>query len=184
MSSDVIERISESLEKGTEVLLIVVPAERYVSTMVEILKYLSVDFETIYVTLNRPYSSVKKLLENRGIDPGKILFIDCITRQIGGEEIDDGRCMYLNSLDLSQIQVAIENAMNLLDSDKKFIYLDSLSTIALYKSAESLIRFIRYLTGTVRVKGFICTLFLVEKEMDDVYYSQISLMVDDLIEID
>ena len=184
MMAEVIDKIRKSIENGSEVLLVIAPAEKYVSTMIEVIKHISHDFEIIYVTLNRPYPSVKKLLEGNGIDISGFLFIDCITRQIGGEEMDGDRCIYLNSLDLSQIQVAIENAMNLLTSERKFIYLDSLSTIALYKSEESLMRFIRYLTGKVRVKGFVCTLFLVEKEMDDVYYSQLSLMVDDLVEVE
>ncbi len=182
--NEIAERIDEAIRMGAEILLITVSAKKYVKASLEIIKYLTKNAEGIFVTLNRPYSSMKRLMEKEGIDYGKIIFIDCITRQIGGEEIDGERCFYLNSPDPTQMQVAIEQAMNLITSENRFIYIDSLSTISLYKSFETLLKFIRYLTGKIRVKGFIGTIFSIEKEINDVYYSQIALMVDEVIEIE
>jgi hypothetical protein len=80
--------------------------------------------------------------------------------------------------------MAIEQAMDRIYAENRFIYIDSLSTISLYKSFETLLKFIRYITGKIRIKGFIGTIFSVEKEIDDIYYSQISLMVDEVIEVE
>ncbi len=182
--SEIAAKIDKAIKEGAEIILVTVDAKKYVKASLEILKYLTKNAEGIFVTLNRPYSSMKRLMEKEGIDYTKIIFIDCITRQIGGEEIDKERCFYLNSPDPTQMQVAIEQAMNLITAENRFIYIDSLSTISLYKSFETLLKFIRYLTGRIRIKGYIGTIFSIEKEIDDIYYSQIALMVDEVIEIE
>ena len=180
----VIERIEDALDRGAEILLIKVSAKNYVKVSVEILRYFSQIAEGIVVTLNKPYFSLKKMLVKEGVKVENIYFIDCITRQFGGEEIDPNRCFYLPSPDPTQLQIAIDRMMDLIQSDNRFIYLDSLSTISLYKSFESLIKFLRLLTGKIRVRGFTGTMFTLEKEMDESYYSQISLMCDEIIEVE
>jgi hypothetical protein len=184
ITKNVIERINEALERGAEILLIKVSAKNYVRVSVEILKYFSQIAEGIVVTLNKPYFSLKKMLAKEGVKLENLYFIDCITRQFGGEEVDPDRCFYLNSPDPTQLQIAIDRMMDLIKADNRFIYLDSLSTISLYKSFESLIKFLRLLTGKIRVRGFIGTMFTLEKEMDESYYSQISLMCDEIIEVE
>jgi hypothetical protein len=182
--SKVSEKLEESIESGAEIILVIVEAKKYVKTSLEILRFLTSFAEGVFVTLNRPYSSMKKLMEKEGIDYSKIIFIDSITRQLGGEEIDIERCRYLNSPDPTQMQIAIEQAMDMISAENRFIYIDSLSTISLYKSFETLLKFIRYITGKIRIKGFIGTIFSIEKEIDESYYSQIALMVDEVIEVE
>ncbi|MCS7131054.1 MAG: DUF835 domain-containing protein, partial [Archaeoglobaceae archaeon] len=107
---------------------------------------------------------------------------DSITMQVGGEVLDEDKCFYLSSPDPVQLQVTIERAMDLITSNNRFIYIDSLSTISLYKSFETLIKFLRHITGKIRLRGFVGTIFTLEKEMDETYYSQITLMCDEVIE--
>ncbi|MDW7989735.1 MAG: hypothetical protein RMH75_03580 [Archaeoglobaceae archaeon] len=170
------------MENGAEIILVKLDAKNYVRISIEILKFLSSFAEGIYVTLNKPHFSLKKLLGKEGIDLRKLYFIDSITMQVGGEIIDEERCFYLNSPDPVQLQIAIERAMDLISSENRFIYIDSLSTISLYKSFETLIKFLRHITGKIRLRGFIGTIFTLEREMDEVYYSQITLMCDEVIE--
>lgn len=177
------ERIKEAIDNGAEIILVKVDAKSYVKVSLEIIKFFSSFAEGVYVTLNKPYFSLKKMLGKEGVDLNKLYFIDSITMQVGGEVIDEDRCFYLNSPDPVQLQVTIERAMDLITSDNRFIYIDSLSTISLYKSFETLIKFLRHITGKIRLRGFIGTIFTLEKEMDETYYSQITLMCDEVIEV-
>jgi hypothetical protein len=181
---DLVKRIDEALNRGAEIILIKVSAKNYVRVSVEILKHFSQIAEGIVVTLNKPYFSLRKMLEKEGVNVDSLYFIDCITRQLGGEEIDPERCYYLNTPDPTQLQIAIDRMMDNITADNRFIYIDSLSTISLYRSFESLIKFLRHLTGKIRIKGFVGTMFTLEKEMDESYYSQISLMCDEIIEVE
>ncbi|HID43467.1 MAG TPA: hypothetical protein EYP30_06815 [Archaeoglobaceae archaeon] len=62
------ERIDEAIKNGAEVILIRVSAKKYVEASLEIVKYLVKDSEGIFVTLNRPYSSMKKLMTKENIN--------------------------------------------------------------------------------------------------------------------
>ncbi len=183
-STDPTRKIKEALDRGAEIILVKVDSKHYLRVSLEIVKYFSEIAEGIYVTLNKPYYSLKKMFLKENINLGNIVFIDCITLQLGGKEVDTEKCLYLNSPDPTQLQVTIERAMDLITADNRFIYLDSLSTISLYKSFESLIKFLRHLTGKIRLRGFVGTIFTIEKEMEDSYYSQISLMCDEVIEVE
>ncbi len=183
-STNAVELIKEAIDSGAEIVLVKVDSKKYVKVSIEIVKYFTEMAEGIYVTLNKPYFSLKKLFIKEGIDLSKLVFIDCITLQLGGEMIDEDKCFYLNSPDPVQLQVTIERAMHLVTADNRFIYMDSLSTISLYKSFETLIKFLRHLTGKIRLRGFVGTIFTIEKEMNESYYSQISLMCDEIIEVD
>jgi len=181
-SSSLIERIKTALDRGAEIILVKVDAKNYVKVSLDIVKFFSSFAEGVYVTLNKPYFSLKRMFAKEGIDLSKLYFIDGITMQVGGDVIDEDRCFYLNSPDPVQLQVTIERAMDLITSNNRFIYLDSLSTISLYKSFETLMKFMRYVTGKIRLRGFVGTIFTLEREMDETYYSQISLMCDEVIE--
>jgi hypothetical protein len=177
-------RIKEAMDRGAEIILVKVDSKNYVKVSLDIVKYFSKIAEGVYVTLNKPYFSLKKMFLKEGINLDRIIFVDCLTRQLGGEEIDLDKCIYLNSPDPVQLQVAIERAMDLITAENRFIYLDSLSTISLYKSFETLIKFLRHITGKIRLRGFFGTIFTLEKEMEESYLSQISLMCDEVIEVD
>jgi len=183
-NTNAVELIKNAIDRGAEIIIVKVDAKKYVKVSLEIVKYFSEIAEGIFVTLNRPYFSLKKMLTKEGVDLKKLYFIDCITLQLGGEVVDEDRCFYLNSPDPVQLQVTIERAMDLVEAANRFIYLDSLSTISLYKSFETLIKFLRHLTGKMRLRGFVGTIFTLEKEMDESYYSQISLMCDEVLEVD
>jgi len=183
-NTTVVERIKEALERGAEIVLVKVESKKYTKISLEIIKYFTTIAEGIYVTLNKPYFSLRRMFEKEGVELSRLIFIDCLTRQLGGEEIDSERCIYLNSPDPTQLQIAIERAMDLITSENRFIYLDSLSTISLYKSFETLIKFLRHITGKIRLRGFVGTIFTLEKEMDESYYSQISLMCNEIIEVE
>lgn len=172
------------MKGGAEIVLVKVESKKYTKISLEIIKYFTTIAEGIYVTLNKPYFSLRRMFEKEGVELSRLIFIDCLTRQLGGEEIDSERCIYLNSPDPTQLQIAIERAMDLITSENRFIYLDSLSTISLYKSFETLIKFLRHITGKIRLRGFVGTIFTLEKEMDESYYSQISLMCNEIIEVE
>ncbi len=181
--TNLVERIDQALERGAEIILVKVDSKSYVKVNIGIIKHFTSIAEGVYVTLNKPYFSLKKTFQNEGIDLNKLIFIDCLTRQLGGEEIDPERCFYLNSPDPVQLQVTIERAMDMITAENRFIYMDSLSTISLYKSFETLIKFLRHITGKIRLRGFVGTIFTIEREMDESYYSQIFLMCDEVIEV-
>ncbi len=178
---NLIKRIENALSCGAEILLFKVSSKMYNEVVHEVLRYFTSFAEGVYVSLNKPCSSLKRLLSSAGVNVEKLVFVDCVSRQFSEEE--NGACIYVNSPDPVHIQVALKRAMNLVNSDFKFVFLDSLSTISLYKSNETLVKFVRQISGKLRTSGFIGLFFTLDGELDHTIYSQIFLMSDEVIEV-
>ncbi len=179
--TSLVKRLEEAPESGLEVILFKVSTKKFNEVRGAVLSYLTNFSEGVFVSFNKPCPSLKKTLRSSGVNVDNIVFVDCMTRLLGGTEEEN--CIYTNSPDPVYIQVALKRAMDRICSEFKFVYMESLSTLTLYNSEESLIKFVRQVTGKIRVSGFVGLLFTLENEMSDELYSQLYLMSDYAIEI-
>ncbi|MCK4714437.1 MAG: hypothetical protein KAT35_02595, partial [Candidatus Aenigmarchaeota archaeon] len=105
----------------------------------------------IYITVNRPYKSLTPLMQKEGIDSSRIFFIDLITKTEGDRPLREGNCIFMgNASNLTDLSVAISQAVSTNPKAKKFILLDSLSTMLIYNEAGSLSKFSHFLTSRLR----------------------------------
>ena len=147
------------------ILLITVDARAYQKAYVDVIKFLVNDhgIPGIYVTLNKPYEIMKRNLEGNNIDSRLIIFVDATSRVGGTKKIDN--CLCIGGPEkLSDMSVAIDQAVKALPTDEKFLIFDSLNTLSIFNSPATVARFIHFLAGKMRewkVKGVIITL---EKE--------------------
>ena len=175
------KRVFEEIRRGSEIILVKVNPKDYTSVLTETLKLLTSMYDGVYIALNKPTTSIIKHFERENVNVERLVFIDCITAQFGQpEEIDN--CIFLESPNPVQIAVYVERAVEMLKSNIRFVYMDSLSTISLYKSPETLIKFMRQLTGRLRIVGVIGVFFVINGEIETPYLAQISLMCDSIIE--
>ena len=97
-------------------------------------------YNGVYLSLNKPHSTVESILKRHGVSPGRMYYIDCITASIHSVDDDDsGSVFYLDHFDdlsqKSRILEAVEG-FALSVPDKKFFILDALRTILLYHEPE------------------------------------------------
>ncbi|AKG91463.1 hypothetical protein GAH_01232 [Geoglobus ahangari] len=178
------KRVFEEISRGNEVILIKTPVRSYFNVVYDVLRFLTSVSEGIYVSLSKPCFSIKKQLEREGVNVNRLIFVDCATKPFTGTVPSEGACVFIESPNPVQIAVYVEKAMNMVNSDLRFVYMDSLSTISLYKSPETLIKFMRQLTGRIRLKGFKAIIVVVENEIEPPYLAQLSLMCDSVIEVE
>jgi archaellum biogenesis ATPase FlaH len=139
-----------------------------------------------YVTFNRPYSTLKKAVEDQGLNLSKMFFIDLITESAGGkaEKSTGDRCFYVSSpKNLTELSILIEQAMLRLPKEKRFVFIDSISTMLIYNDADTVLRFIHSLTGKMRLLGITGIIFLLEKESDEKFLAQVAQFCDRVINI-
>ena len=139
-----------------------------------------------YVTFNRPYSTLKTSVEGQGLDVSRLFFIDLITESAGGkvERRADDRCFYVSSpKNLTELSILIEQAMLRLPREKRFVFIDSISTMLIYNDADTVLRFIHSLTGKMRLLGITGIIFLLEKESDEKFLAQVAQFCDRVITI-
>jgi len=138
-------------EEGSFVLL-ESPAESYFDYNIESIdNLLNEGFEGVYVSFQRPFNNVADSFIKQGIDLNKILIIDCATAFISEKKKKDPRCVNIRSdTEIDELVEIINRTLQQLRGCKKFVFVDSLSTIALYKSFSEVLNFPKYLLETLK----------------------------------
>ncbi len=168
------------------VVLLLVDLKSYQRTAIDAIKYLSKEesLPGVYVSVNRPYSSVRTTLLNEKIDVDTMIFIDAITKVSSGDTEKSSSCIYLDGPEnLTDFSISITEALSALKFKDKFLFFDSINTLLIYNDAESVSRFFHFLTSRIRqwqVKGLIVAL---DKKTDKGIISQISQFCDKVIDL-
>ena len=165
------------------IILITVDAKNYQKTAIDIVKFLVNEQGTpgVYVILNKPYEIMQRSLASNNIDPRLVIFIDATSRN---EVKKVENCLYIGSPEkLSDMSVAMDQAIKALPTAEKFLIFDSLNTLAIFNKPSTVARFIYFLTGKMRewkIKGVIITL---EKETDHALLDELTQFSDARIDI-
>lgn len=180
--------VTETFKKQTQtmgdyILLITVDAKNYQKTAIDVVRFLINEqhIPGVYVTLNKPYEIMHRNLKNNNIDPRFVIFIDAASN-VDVKKVEN--CLFIGSPEkLSDISVAMDQAINALPTTDKFLIFDSLNTLILFNKPATVARFIHFLTGKMRewkVKGVILTL---EKETDQSLLDELTQFSDARIDL-
>jgi len=180
--------INEALKDETEpgISLVLTTAKKYNEANVTLTEYMvnTKGIPGVYVTLNKPYRTMIKNLDGK-VDLRMLIFIDAITKSTGGKINKDDECLYLDTMqNLTDLGVAIDQAISAIPNDKKFLLFDSLSTLLIYSQVGSVSKFIHFLTGKIRALGVNGILLSLVHGEEDEFLSQISMFCDQTIYLD
>jgi len=170
------------------IVLINVNAQDYLKANTKILKVLANDDKLpgVYITINKPYKTMKNILEKEGVDTKQMYFIDCITKTAGGDISDKGeKVFYLDSpQNLTGLGVAMGEAIRSIPETDKYLFMDSLSTLLLYHNNGTVAKFSHFLTGKMRLWGLRGILMAIEKEADPEFSDQLAQFCDTVVTLD
>jgi KaiC/GvpD/RAD55 family RecA-like ATPase len=167
-------------------VLVLVGAKYYVDTNMQIIRYLTVEKKLpgVYVTINKPYKTIKRILEEAKIPTSRIIFVDAISNYAGSESKKTKDCVFIDTpADLTGISIAISEAVEALPTQNKFLFLDSLSTLLIYNSAGSVAKFAHFLTAKIRAWEITGIIISMEKETDKTLVNRLAQFCDHFIEI-
>ena len=160
------------------ILLITVDAKNYQKTAIDIVKFFVNEqgIPGVYVTLNKPYEIMQRSLLSNNIDQRLVIFIDVASRT-EAKKVEN--CLYIgNPEKLSDLSVAMDQAIKSLPTTDKFLIFDSLNTLSIFNNPNIVARFIHFLTGKMRewkIKGVIITL---EKETEQALLDELTQFSD------
>ncbi len=188
MSSSVRDNFKKGV-KGLQdyIVLAAADARKYQSARQDILRQLTLDEKLpgVYVALNKPYDIVLRELGKDKVDTRTIIFIDCITKTESGSKTKLENCIFINSPEkLTDIFVAMDQAVNSITSKEKFVFFDSINTLLLFNQQATVIRFAHQLVVKMRswkVKGIIMT---IEREAESELLDEITPFCDLRIDAD
>ncbi len=162
------------------VSLIVPNAQKFQTSAAEILGLLlKGKTPGIYVTLNKPYDVILRSVNKFKIDARLVIFIDGITNRTMNQKAKIQNCLFIGSPEkLSDLFVALDQAVAAIPMNDKFIIFDSVNTLSLFNAENIVARFIHQLVGKMRawkVKGIV---FSLQKDSDKVLLDELTPFCD------
>ncbi len=112
----------------------------------------------------------------------KLFFVDAISGVIGEKRAETKNCVVLRSpSSLTELGIVISKVC---DSKKsKFVMMDSLSTILVYNSQKTTVRFVHYVVTQLRKCGWPGVIFSLEKDMEGQILESITQFCDKTIRV-
>jgi KaiC/GvpD/RAD55 family RecA-like ATPase len=145
-------------------------------------------FQGVYISFQRPFKNISSVFESAGIDTSTLLFIDAASALSGEKQLQDPRCVHVSEeIDIDELVKAIYLSLPKLKSQKKFIFIDSLTTISLYKPLSQIMRFSEFLMRTVRKENEenVILIFNVAKDLaQKKFIKDVAFHVDHVISVD
>lgn len=134
------------------VLLIDAPVEYSFKINSESIKILQeMGYTGVYITFSKPAIELReKFEEDIDIDIDKLFFIDGISKMWGAKELEEKAEYVSGPIDLPNLKSVIYKIFNKIESDKKFVLLDSITTILLYNSLSNTLQFSHFLIETLK----------------------------------
>jgi hypothetical protein len=174
----------EDLAKNRIFLILTSPGNIRERNM-EIIRELSVlGYHSVVITTNFPYSVLRKLYEQGGVDLTKVSFIDAVTRNsVGSAEDIPGVVRYINNpANLTDMGIAVTEVLKEHHGGKVCILYDSISTLLIYISSANISKFIHFVTNKLRLMDISGVFLAVEKGLDPMLMTQLTTFVDTVID--
>jgi len=170
--------LKERLKSFNEGSIVVIhtPVENYLDTNISSVKSMEEDgYEGIYLSFQRPFKNISLIFEKNEIDLEKIFVVDCASVFSNlNQELNLHNVNVYSCFDIDNIVEKICKSLGFLKSNKKFVFVDSLSTLALHKSFSETLRFSELMITKVRrnKSDNVTFIFNVAKELDKKRYLQ------------
>ncbi len=164
--------------KENQVVVFVVPSKNYRTALEEIVGAATKIHNMIcYLSLNKPYTTLTKEFKGGGIDTKKILFIDCVKGV--DEKQKEGQVLFVSSPDaLTELSITVTKAL-LMHVD--CILFDSLSTLLVYGSQASAIKFTHLLVSKLRISEKGCIFICLEEDAHEDFIKNLGMFSDKII---
>lgn len=141
-------------------------------------------YQSVVITTNFPYTILKKLYGESGIDLSSVCFVDAVTHHsIGSAENIPGVVRYVNNpANLTGMGIAVTEMLKEQKDKKTCILFDSISTMLVYLPSTDISRFIHFVTNKLRLMDVSGIFLAAEKGLDPMLMTQLTTFVDKVVE--
>lgn len=149
----------------------------------EILKELIKEVDKgLFITINQPYLSLKKILKDNGINIKKMYFIDMISATTSTNPERTNECLFISSpSDLTDLGISIDQSLTAMGKGKKLLFVDNLSTFLIYNNTKVMAEFTHFLINKLRIHEVIGVIISIQEEMGSEFITKIESFCDDII---
>ena len=169
------------------VVIVKVSSKNYQTINLKIIEHLinNDNIPGVYVTLNKPYSTLKEIFKKEKINQDMIIFIDAVTKTADNQVTKTKDCLFIGSPEkLSDMSLAMDQAVRAIPSDKRFLFFDSLSTLLIYNKAGTIVKFIHFIITKMREWKVIGIIISLEKEANEELMDKLTQFCDKSIDFE
>ena len=113
-----------------------------------------------------------------------LLFIDAISKDVGAKLSLNQNVSYLGGpKNLTDISIEVERLVPKLSLDKKFLFLDSITTLAAYNSVQSVTKFSHFMTSKMRALNLSGIVISMEQNTHPEIYASLAQVCDRIIKL-
>ena len=140
-----------------QVNLLISPSASVLSNNIKALKFLTKKTELgVYITINQPYVSLKRLLDQQQINSDKLFFIDLISSTVSSRPERFKDVLFINSpTSITELGIAIVQLLASMPEGEKFVFIDNLSAFLIYNNMEVISEFAHFLITKMRLNNVI-----------------------------
>ncbi|MFH0862481.1 MAG: hypothetical protein V1875_05555 [Candidatus Altiarchaeota archaeon] len=133
----------------------------------------------VYICVSRPQESISALLAASGLSSEDVYFIDCISRMAGkNTSVPEKNVVFVdNPSSLEEVSMYLDRGLQSI-SKRKFIFLDSLSSMLIYNSNKSVKEFTHFIINRMRLDGIAGIILSIEKKEAEDLVNTLSPMCD------
>jgi len=178
-----------NVSSGSIVILEFPTEENQIKLAAEFLKFKEKNGSFgVYVSSNRPTNNLIAKVKDygydlkKGLEEGHVCVVDLVSSNVDDAEVDG--VVYVSSAsELSATQMAIEKAVKKIESNSVpgWILLDSIATLLVFNSPDSLLGFLHFLLNRIRVLEFDGIIFTVREGIDSKVIATIRQFCDEII---
>lgn len=168
------------------ITLLILNIKQYFESILEVMTVLCNEQKQagIYVTVNKPYATLKEHFRDRGLDASRLFFVDAITQTVVQPKLTNHNVIFLpNPQSLTEISLALSEAASMLKAARKFLFLDSLSTLLIYNETESVAKFAHFLTVKMRSLNIQGVLVALRQQLDEELIYELTQYCDKVIDL-
>jgi tetratricopeptide (TPR) repeat protein len=120
----------------------------------------------VYLSFTQPYDAITSTIKSMGTSTDDIYFIDCISRTAGKppHEKTENAVFVENPSSLEEVSMYLDRMLAKVESKKKFLFLDSLSSLLIYNTDKTVKEFTHFLINKIRLDGIAGIILSIEKK--------------------
>ena len=175
-------KIDNKVIKEGNVILFVIPVKKLIELNTQLLKWYITEkkYGVVYVTVNKPFSTLIEHFQKEKIDTSKIFIIDAISPH----EVRAGNAVFIKSpKELTNISITTTSTLEKLKTAKILIF-DSISTLLVYNKFEVVKDFIHFITNKMKELKVTFVMTCIKEMTDKKTLSDLRAFVDNIIEVD
>lgn len=172
--------------QDNSITLLILNIKQYFESILEVLTVLCNEQKQagIYVTVNKPYATLKEHFHDRNLDTSRLFFIDAITQTVVQPKLTNHNVIFLpNPQSLTEISLALSEAADMLKASRRFLFLDSLSTLLIYNETENVAKFAHFLTVKMRSLNIQGVLVALRQQLDEELIYELTQYCDKVIDL-